>query len=210
MSEENVQLVRSALPRPGTDLIAMFTDDSDSGELMQTVGRVLDPDFVSVKHFPGADPEVAHGLRGPRAGWLDWLAPWASYRAEIEELIDLGDLPADNVELVRRLCDVLANTTSNKGERGDSNPRPPGPQPRERGIGEARGPRSIRISAPGRSSVFLNLFPKLFPKRMFDRRSASPRRRAGFSRRKRRRGVRTVSADPCERRRLDSYSRGTR
>jgi ketosteroid isomerase-like protein len=90
MSEENVELVRSALPRPGTDLIAMFNDDSDSGELMQ-MGQALDPDFVSVKHFPGAEPDVAHGLHGLRAGWLDWLAPWASYRAEIEELIDLGD-----------------------------------------------------------------------------------------------------------------------
>jgi ketosteroid isomerase-like protein len=98
MSEENVELVRSALPRPGTDLIAMFKDDSDSGELMQ-MGRVLDPDFVSVKHFPGAEPDVARGLHGLRAGWLDWLAPWASYRAEIEELIDLDD------RVVSVLCD---------------------------------------------------------------------------------------------------------
>jgi ketosteroid isomerase-like protein len=98
MSEENVELVRSALPRPGTDLITMFKDDSDGGELMQ-MGRVLDPDFVSVKHFPGAEPDVARGLHGLRAGWLDWLAPWASYRAEIEELIDLGD------RVVSVLCD---------------------------------------------------------------------------------------------------------
>jgi ketosteroid isomerase-like protein len=68
----------------------MFKDNSDSGELMR-MGRVLGPDFVSVKHFPGAEPDVARGLHGLRAGWLDWLAPWASYRAEIEELIDLGD-----------------------------------------------------------------------------------------------------------------------
>ena len=98
MSQENVELIRSALPRPGTDLIAMFNDDRDSGELMQ-MGRVLDPDFVSVKHFPGAEPDVAHGLHGLRAGWLDWLAPWASYRAEIEELIDLDD------RVVSVLCD---------------------------------------------------------------------------------------------------------
>jgi ketosteroid isomerase-like protein len=98
MSEENVELVCSALPRPGTDLIAMFKDNSDSGELMR-MGRVLGPDFVSVKHFPGAEPDVARGLHGLRAGWLDWLAPWASYRAEIEELIDLGD------RVVSVLCD---------------------------------------------------------------------------------------------------------
>jgi ketosteroid isomerase-like protein len=98
MSQENVELVRSALPRSGTDLIELFNDDSDSGELMQ-MGRVLDPDFVSVKHFPGAEADMAHGLHGLRAGWLDWLAPWASYRAEIEELIDLGD------RVVSVICD---------------------------------------------------------------------------------------------------------
>jgi hypothetical protein len=53
VSEENVELVRSALPRSGTDLIAMFNDDSDGGALMQ-MGRALGPDFVAVKHFPGA------------------------------------------------------------------------------------------------------------------------------------------------------------
>jgi ketosteroid isomerase-like protein len=99
MSEENVELVRSALPRSGADLIAEFKDDSDSGELMQVIGRVLDPDFVAVKHVPGGEPDVARGLHGLRAGWLDWLAPWASYRAEIEELIDLGD------RVVSVLCD---------------------------------------------------------------------------------------------------------
>jgi ketosteroid isomerase-like protein len=38
------------------------------------------------------------GLGGWRDGWRDWLAPWASYRSEIEELIDLG---AHVVVLVR-------------------------------------------------------------------------------------------------------------
>jgi ketosteroid isomerase-like protein len=99
MSQENVELVRSVLPGPDADLIALFNDDSASGELMQTIGRVLDPDFVSVKHFPGAEPETAQGLRGLRAGWLDWLAPWASYRTETEEVIDVGD------RVVSVLCD---------------------------------------------------------------------------------------------------------
>jgi len=99
MSRENVELVRSAFPGPATDLIALFNDDSASGELMQTIGRVLDPNFVSVKHVPGAQPDIAKGLDGLRTGWLDWLAPWASYSAEIEELIDLGH------RVVSVLCD---------------------------------------------------------------------------------------------------------
>jgi ketosteroid isomerase-like protein len=99
MSQENVELVRSVLPRPETDIIALFTDNSPSGELMQTIAPSLDPDFVAVKHVPGAAPDTTRGLQGLRAGWLDWLAPWASYRAEIEEMIDLGD------RVVAVLCD---------------------------------------------------------------------------------------------------------
>jgi ketosteroid isomerase-like protein len=90
MSQANVEMIRSVLPGPDADLVAVFNDDSASGELMQTMARLLDPDFVSVKRSPGAEPEIAHGLDGLRAGWLDWLAPWASYRTEIEEMIDLG------------------------------------------------------------------------------------------------------------------------
>ena len=69
MSHEDMEIVRSVLPGPDADLVAVFNDDSASGELMQTMARLLDPDFVSVKHSPGAEPEIAHGLDGLR-GWL--------------------------------------------------------------------------------------------------------------------------------------------
>jgi ketosteroid isomerase-like protein len=92
-------MIRSVLAGPDADLAAVFNDDSASGELMQTMARLLDPDLVSVKHFPGAEPEIARGLDGLRAGWLDWLAPWASYRTEIEEMIDLED------RIVSVICD---------------------------------------------------------------------------------------------------------
>jgi ketosteroid isomerase-like protein len=90
MSEENVELIRSLFPGRDTDMIALWNDDSASGELMQTWAPLLDPDFVAVKHVPGAEPDIAQGLHGLREGWLDWLSPWASYRAEIEEMIDVG------------------------------------------------------------------------------------------------------------------------
>lgn len=92
-------MVRSVLPGPDADLVALFNDDSARGELMQKIGRSLDPSFVSVKHSPGAEPDTARGLDGLRAGWLDWLAPWASYRTETEDLLDLGD------RVVSVLCD---------------------------------------------------------------------------------------------------------
>ena len=90
MSQENVELIRSVLSGPDADIVALFNDDSANGVLMQTWAPLLDRDFVSVKHFPGAEPDTAQGLHGLRAGWLDWLAPWARYRTEIEEMIDLG------------------------------------------------------------------------------------------------------------------------
>ncbi len=31
------------------------------------------------------------GVRGLWQSWIDWLAPWESYRTEIEELIPAGD-----------------------------------------------------------------------------------------------------------------------
>jgi ketosteroid isomerase-like protein len=99
MSHRNVELVRSVLPGPDTDMLALWGDDSASGELMQAWAPLLDPHFVSVKHLPGAEPDTAQGLHGLRAGWLDWLAPWASYRTEIEEMIDLGD------RIVSVICD---------------------------------------------------------------------------------------------------------
>jgi hypothetical protein len=30
-------------------------------------------------------------LEGLRSLWLEWLAPWASYRVEVDEIFDLGD-----------------------------------------------------------------------------------------------------------------------
>jgi ketosteroid isomerase-like protein len=99
MSQENVEMIRSVLPGPGIDMIALWNDDSAGGVMMQSWAPVLAPDFVAVKHVPGAEPDTSHGLHGLRAGWLDWLAPWASYRAEVEEMIDLGD------RVVSVICD---------------------------------------------------------------------------------------------------------
>jgi len=71
MSQEKVELVRSLLPGRDVDLVTLFNDDSAGGELMQTIAPLLDPDFVSVAHFPGAEPVASPGLRGLRAGSRD-------------------------------------------------------------------------------------------------------------------------------------------
>lgn len=91
MSAENVELIRSFQPGPEVDLVALFSDEGATARLAEALGHVVDPAFECALRFPGAGPTLYAGLDGLRACWLDWLAPWASYRTEIEELIDAGD-----------------------------------------------------------------------------------------------------------------------
>lgn len=97
MSRENVELVRRLQPRPDADLVAVFRDEADT-----TLARLFATFFHSgcecVLHMPGAGPARYTGLSGWQAGWRDWLAPWASYRSEIEDVVDVGE---DVVVLVR-------------------------------------------------------------------------------------------------------------
>jgi hypothetical protein len=92
VSAENVELIRSLLPDSEMDLVAQFADDAAASRLAGTFGHVFDPAVECAFHvFPGASPNLYSGPDGLRAGWLDWLSPWASYRTETEELIDAGD-----------------------------------------------------------------------------------------------------------------------
>ena len=88
MSQENVELVRRLQPSPDTDLVALFRDDP-------TALRALSPFFhedceLVAPRVIGGGQRLA-GIEGLRAMWLDWLDPWESYRAEIEDVIDAGD-----------------------------------------------------------------------------------------------------------------------
>ena len=47
-------------------------------------------DFEAVARTSLEAPSGA-GLRGLRVIWLEWLAPWESYRVEVEDVIDAGD-----------------------------------------------------------------------------------------------------------------------
>jgi ketosteroid isomerase-like protein len=91
MSQENVEIVRRAHPGPDVDIAALVRDDELNRRTFAAISPLFDPEFECVLHFPGAEPATYEGLKGFRAGWRDWLAPWATYRAVIEELVDLGD-----------------------------------------------------------------------------------------------------------------------
>jgi ketosteroid isomerase-like protein len=90
MSQANVDLILSLQPSPEVDLAQMFRSDESWATLADGVASLLHQDFECVN--PGAPGEQTHrGAEGFRAFWLDWLEPWASYRAEIEKAIDCGD-----------------------------------------------------------------------------------------------------------------------
>ncbi len=90
MSHENVELVRRLQPRPDADLAALLRDESGSG-FAEIFATFFHADCECVSHMPGAESASYAGLDGWREGWRDWLAPWVSYRSEIEDLVDVGD-----------------------------------------------------------------------------------------------------------------------
>ena len=99
MSQENVELVRSLQPSRDADLVAAFRDDATAAAVMETLSPFFHEDVeIVAPSFVAGEGVRFVGLEGLRAGWLDWLEPWESYRVEVEDVIDAGD---DAVVLVR-------------------------------------------------------------------------------------------------------------
>jgi|SRR5450631_2041706 ketosteroid isomerase-like protein len=84
MSQENVELV-VALHR--TDLGRVYREDA----VWAAWSASLAPDFahVAVNGIDGTT--VATDAEGMRRAWLSWVAPFVTYRQEVEEAIDCGD-----------------------------------------------------------------------------------------------------------------------
>ena len=90
MSQENVELVMRLVAAPGVDLVQALRDDNTSTAWAEANERFFRPDFKSVRGgLP--DGKTYTGLDGLRDMWLEWLAPWTTYRVEAEDVIDLGD-----------------------------------------------------------------------------------------------------------------------
>ena len=92
MSEQNVEIVRQLQPGPEVDLVEVFAvggDDAAVEARIAAVAHLFTDDFVCVFH--ALSGTARPGIRGLRESWLDWLAPWESYRADIQEYTDCGD-----------------------------------------------------------------------------------------------------------------------
>ncbi|HTU80192.1 MAG TPA: nuclear transport factor 2 family protein [Solirubrobacteraceae bacterium] len=90
MSQENVDLVIALQPAPEQDTTQLWRDDRVWEVARAALGQLFHDDFECTFPLPGS-VKIYVGVEGMRAAWLDWLAPWASYRTEIEKAIDLGD-----------------------------------------------------------------------------------------------------------------------
>src|SRR6266566_852285 len=91
MSRENVELVLSVQIAPDVDATQLFRDDSLWAVAIEATASIAHPEFECVAHGMPGNERTYSGLDGLRAMFLDWLAPWAAYRTEIQEAIDCGD-----------------------------------------------------------------------------------------------------------------------
>jgi len=90
MSRENLELVVGLQSPPEADLAQLMRDENFAAGADAVLAPFFHPDFECT--LPRFDSTKTYtGMDGLRALWLDWLAPWATYRSEIEEAIDLGD-----------------------------------------------------------------------------------------------------------------------
>jgi ketosteroid isomerase-like protein len=90
MSRQNVELVMALQRAPGDDLVQLMRDDGMWAQLAEAVAPFVHAGAETARPgLPGG--KTYTGLDGFRESWLDWLAPYAEYRSEVEEAIDCGE-----------------------------------------------------------------------------------------------------------------------
>ena len=90
MSEKNVELVVGLYQAPDVDFAQLVRDESRWTAWTGANAPFFHPEAESVR--PGLpNGKTYAGLDGFRDMWLEWLAPWKTYRVETEEVIDLRD-----------------------------------------------------------------------------------------------------------------------
>jgi ketosteroid isomerase-like protein len=88
MSRQDVELVMGLQPGLAVDLARLFRDDERWAMFTETAARFYHSDFETAATVVGIEGSGT-GMEGFRAIWLDWLAPWATYRVQAEEAIEV-------------------------------------------------------------------------------------------------------------------------
>jgi ketosteroid isomerase-like protein len=92
MTQRDVEIVRQLLGSfEQGDIVPLFRDEAIWGSITAASASFFTSDFKCVFVRDDVGRAVYSGLDGLRTAWLDWLVPWESYRAEIEDVIDAGE-----------------------------------------------------------------------------------------------------------------------
>jgi hypothetical protein len=89
MSQENLDMVLALTPSRDIEITRLFRDGTAWATVVEAMANAVHPDFECIGTVFG-DGTAYRGIDGFRAFQLDWMAPWTSYRVEIEQTFDLG------------------------------------------------------------------------------------------------------------------------
>ncbi len=73
------------------DIAPMFRDDAIWAAAQVGLADTLTPDFECEFVRDDVGRATFSGINGLRTAWVDWLSPWQSYEAVIEDVIDASE-----------------------------------------------------------------------------------------------------------------------
>jgi ketosteroid isomerase-like protein len=92
VSQEDVELVRGVLgPFEQGDITPIFRDDAIWAAARVALTDAVTPDFECDFVRDDVGRATFLGIDGLRTAWVDWLSPWESYNAVIEDVIDANE-----------------------------------------------------------------------------------------------------------------------
>lgn len=97
-----VEELQAALPRE--DIVASLADPESQLRVANVLQRLATPDF-EVRMVPdhlGADSFVGNGMTGFTDVWAEWTSVFQTFRIEIEETLDAGDVVLSLVRISGR------------------------------------------------------------------------------------------------------------
>jgi ketosteroid isomerase-like protein len=90
MSKENVQIVEGLMAAAEVDLVPLVRDDRLWAATAEAAAPLVHPDFEVIGTVIGTERAYV-GVAGFREFLFDWLAPWESFRSELQQTIDNGE-----------------------------------------------------------------------------------------------------------------------
>jgi ketosteroid isomerase-like protein len=92
VSQQDVELVRGVLgPFEQGDITPIFRDDAIWAAARVALTYAFTTDFECDFVRDDVGRATFSGVDGLRTAWVDWLSPWESYVAVIEDVIDAND-----------------------------------------------------------------------------------------------------------------------